>query len=497
MPSLPQIALDPDSPEPMYRQLYDALRKSVLNCTLAPGTRLPATREFARDLGVARNTVMLAFDQLIAEGYLEGRVGAGTYVTRALPDELLSANKPSRRLPSRIGGRELSQRGRLLAATRVSLNPPALAHRRAFRMGMPALDRFPFSEWMRINAKLWHDPQPDLLFYGDPAGYEPLREQIAAYLGAARAVECDPSQVIVVSGAQQALELSSRLLVDPGDPVWIEDPGYLGARAALASSGARLVPVPVDAEGLSVEAGEQRCAEARLAYVTPSHQFPLSVTMTLSRRLALLDWASRTKAWILEDDYDSEYRYAGRPLASLQGLDGYGRVIYIGTFSKVMFPSLRVAYMVVPADLVDAFVAARAIVDRHPPTVEQAALAQFMSQGHLARHIRRMRTLYEERQHMLLAAGRRRLRGLMELQPADTGMHVVGWLPRGVNDAAVSRACSAAGVEASPLSAYALEAKMPPALTLGYSGCDERTIGDGMEVLVQVLGQRASTSRRR
>jgi GntR family transcriptional regulator/MocR family aminotransferase len=243
----------------------------------------------------------------------------------------------------------------------------------------------------------------------------------------------------------------------------------------------------VDDEGIDVDAGIRRCADARVAYVTPSHQFPLSVTMSLPRRLALLDWAARTNAWILEDDFDSEYRYAGRPLASLQGLDGYGRVIYIGTFSKVMFPSLRIGYMVVPPDLVDAFVAARAIVDRHPPLVEQAALAQFMAGGHLARHIRRMRTLYEERQEMLLDAGKRQLRGLIDLQPADTGMHVVGWLPKGAADATVSRAASAGGVEATALSQYCLEAKLPPALTLGYAGCDERVIRDGAGALARVL----------
>jgi GntR family transcriptional regulator/MocR family aminotransferase len=490
MTSLPQIRLDPESPEPMYRQLYNGVRRAVLNRTLAPGTRLPATRELARDLGVARNTVMLAFDQLIAEGYLEGRVGAGTYVTSALPDERLSARAPERRAPKRIDGRALSDRGRKLAKTRVTLNAPAAGVRRAFRMGMPALDAFPFAEWSRITSKFWRKPSPDLLFYGDPAGYEPLREQIATYLGAARAVQCDASQVIVISGSQQALELSARLLVDPGDAVWIEDPGYLGARAALAASEARVVPVPVDAEGIDVDAGVRLCADARVAYVTPSHQFPLSVTMSLARRLALLDWAARADAWILEDDFDSEYRYAGRPLASLQGLDGYGRVIYIGTFSKVMFPSLRIGYMVVPPDLVDAFVAARAIVDRHPPTVEQAALAQFMADGHLARHIRRMRMLYEERQQMLLDAGRRELRGLIDLQPADTGMHVVGWLPAGADDAEIARRCSAAGVEAAALSAYCLDAQLPPALTLGYAACDERTIREGAGALAGVLASR-------
>ncbi|MEX0749989.1 MAG: PLP-dependent aminotransferase family protein, partial [Dehalococcoidia bacterium] len=355
MTSLPQVRLDPGSPEPMYRQLYDAVRKAVLDRTLAPGTRLPATRELARDLGVARNTVMLAFDQLIAEGYVEGRVGAGTYVTDALPDELLSARTPSRSPRRPAAGRALSERGRMLSRTRVTLNPPDQPERRAFRMGMPDFAAFPFREWARITSRLWRDPPHELLFYGDPAGYAPLRAQIAAYVGAARAVQCDVSQVMVVAGSQHALELAARLLVDPGDAVWIEDPGYLGARAALQSSGARLVPVPVDDEGIDVEAGMRRCADARVAYVTPSHQFPLSVTMSLGRRLALLDWAARANAWILEDDFDSEYRYAGRPLASLQGLDGYARVIYIGTFSKVMFPSLRIGYMVVPPDLVDAF----------------------------------------------------------------------------------------------------------------------------------------------
>ena len=241
-----------------------------------------------------------------------------------------------------------------------------------------------------------------LLGYGNPAGYWPLRREIPAHLATARAVRCDPEQVIVVSGSQQALDLASRVLLDPGDAVWIEDPGYMGARGTLAGSGARLVPVPVDEEGLVVAAGIKREPGARLACVTPSHQYPLGVTMSLTRRLELLGWAERSGAWVIEDDYDSEHRYTGRPLEALQGLDAEGRVVYVGTFSKVLFPALRLGYLVVPPDLTGAFTVARELVDRHPPTVEQAVLAEFIAAGHFGRHLRRMRALYAARQEALI-----------------------------------------------------------------------------------------------
>jgi len=310
---------------------------------------------------------------------------------------------------------------------------------------------------------------------------------ISAYLGATRAVRCTWEQVIVVSGSQQALDLAARVLLDPGDAAWVEDPGYAGARGALLGAGARLVPVPVDGDGLDVAAGAQLGAGARLAYVSPSHQYPLGVTMSLSRRLALLGWASRSGAWVLEDDYDSEYRYTGRPLEALQGLDPEGCVIYLGTFSKVLFPALRLGYLVVPPELVDPFTAARELVDRQSPSVEQAVLAEFIAEGHFARHVRRMRVLYAERQATLVEAAARELSGALDVRPAEAGMHLVGWLPGGTDDREASRRAAAEGVEATALSLHGIEPPQRRGLLLGYAAVGEEEIRAGVRRLAASL----------
>ena len=466
--ALAAVALDPAASSPLHRQLYDALRDSVLSGHLAPGSRLASTRAMSVELGVSRNTVMAAFDQLLAEGYLEGRVGAGTFVTRTLPDDALRARRAPAVPPSKgQRGRGVSRRGAALMAAPVTLS--RIGAPRAFRPGMPAIDAFPAEEWSRYVARRWRTGSPALLGYGDAAGYQPLRAAIATHLAVARGVRCDAGQVVIVAGSQQALDLAARVLLDPGDAVWIEDPGYPGARAALAAAGARLVPVPVDAEGLDVAAGVVLEPRAAMVYASPSHQYPLGVTMSLSRRLALLEWARTAGAWVLEDDYDSEYRYAGRPLAALQGLDSDGRVIYLGTFSKVMLPSLRLGYLVLPPDLVDAFVAARAIADRHSPSVDQAALADFIEDGQLERHIRRMRMLYADRQAALIDAARRELGGLLDLTPSEAGMHLVGWLPPGADDRAASLRAADHRVEAPPISQYYIGAPGRPGLALGYA----------------------------
>lgn len=481
------LSLDAESQVPLYRQLYEALRQAILTGQLRAGRRLQSTRELAAELGVSRNTVMNAFEQLLAEGYLEGQVGSGTYVSRALPDDMLYARADAASVRgARRKGRALSGRGQIIAGTLMNASPVP-GHTRAFRLGTPALDAFPFDVWMKLTARHWRYPRRDLLGYGDSAGYAPLREAISEYLGAARAVRCAPDQVIITSGTQQALDLAARLLLDASDSVWIEDPGYLGARSTMVSAGARLVPVPVDDEGLDVAAGANICPSARLVYVSPSHHFPLGVTMSLARRLSLLEWASRAGAWILEDDYDSEYRYSGRPLAALQGLDKEGRVIYLGTFSKILFPSLRLGYMVVPPDLVEAFKNARAILSRFSPSIEQAVLTDFITEGHFASHIRRMRALYQERQQYLIDAARRELGNALELEPNEAGMHLVGRLPDGVDDLAASREANRLGVEAPALSLYCIERGRQSGLLLGYAGYDEREIRKGIRLLAAAL----------
>jgi GntR family transcriptional regulator/MocR family aminotransferase len=491
------LGLDRASGVPLYRQLYDGLRETILSGRLRPGARLPSTRTLAGDLQASRNTVLAAFGQLLAEGYLEGRVGAGTTVAHTLPETHLRARPEAAGL-GRPGRRpRLSRRGALLVGTREALARGAITAR-PFRPGLPGLDAFPFDLWTRLVARRWRGVPRQLLDYGDPAGYAPLREAIAAYLGEARAVRCEAAQVIVVTGAQQAVDLAARVLLDPGDTAWVEDPGYPGARGALVAAGIRPAPVPVDAEGLDVRRGARRAPGARLVYVTPSHQYPLGVTMSLHRRLALLEWASTSGAWVLEDDYDSEYRYAGRPLAALQGLDAARRVIYAGTFSKVLFPALRLGYLIVPPELVDAYVAARALTDRHSPSVTQAALADFIDGGHFARHIRRTRALYAERQAALVRAARRSLGGLLEVAPAEAGMHLMGWLPAGVDDRVAARAALARDVDALPLSSFRARPARRGArggLMLGYAAYAPREIEEGCARLAAALREAGQGKR--
>ena len=479
------LGIDPASAHSRHRQLYEGIRDAILAGRLVSGTRLPSTRTLAHDVGCSRNTVMTAFEQLAAEGYLESRVGAGTTVAGPAPDIALRvAARPAGVRPVAPGRRGLARRGRLLL--RAPVHHRAASPARPFRVGVPALDDTSRNAWTRLVARWTRGMPRQLVEYGDPAGFRPLREAIATYLGEARGVRCTADQVIVVSGSQQGIDLAARVLLDPGDEVWMEDPGYPSARAALAVGGMRVRAIPVDSEGIDVEIGAARAPHARLAYVTPSHQFPLGVTMSLTRRVALLEWARRTGAWILEDDHNSEYRYASRPLAALQGLDPTGCVLYLGTFSKVLFPALRLGYVVAPAHLVDAFVAARALTDRHSPSATQAVLADFIGEGHFTRHVRRHRALYARRQAALVAAAGR-LEGRLDVGASDAGMHMIGWLPEGTDDRAIALAAAARGVDVSPLSAYRVHARGRGGLLLGYAGYSERAIREGVDRLERVL----------
>jgi GntR family transcriptional regulator/MocR family aminotransferase len=486
------IGLARDGPIPLHRQLYEGLREAILTRRLAPGMRLPSTRTLAGELGLSRYTVVDAFRQLCAEGYLEGRVGAGTCVARTLPDDLLHPSLPatSTSVPTRER-RPRSQRsegllalGRPLLSTR--LGPPR--YDEPFQVGVPALDAFPGDLWGRLVARHARAMPASMRGYQHPAGYAPLRRAIASYLTAARGVRCTAEQVIVVNGSQQGVALTAQVLLDPGEAVWMEDPGYPGAKGALVGAGARLIPVPIDAEGLDVEAGKTRCPEARLAFVTPSHQCPLGVTMSLKRRLALLEWAREAGAWVIEDDYDSEYRYVGRPLAALQGSDTAGRVIYAGTFSKVLCPALRLGYLVVPRDLLEAFAAARLFADMHAPLLEQMVLAEFITEGHFARHIRRMRLLYAERQAALVEASRP-LSAWLDVRPSEAGMHLLGWLPGGSDDQAVAQLAARHQVIAHPLSRHYIEPSEQRALLLGYASVPIPASREGVRRLATALAQ--------
>lgn len=485
------IPLNANSSVPLYQQLYDGLREAILTGQLKAKTRLPSTRTLAKELNVSRNTVMNAFEQLLMEGYLEGKVGAGTYIAQTLPDELLHTNFVRERVKEPIQANSgLSKRGELLASIPVSVAQRykiSLDNATPFQNGLPAYDGFPFRMWAKMVSNAWQNLPAKAFGYGASGGYKPLREAVANHLATTRAVKCSPEQVIIVSGSQQALDLTSRLLLDPGDPVWVEDPCYMGAYSALRAAGAKIIPIPVDNEGIDVSQGIIKSLQARLVYVTPSHQFPLGMAMSLARRVALLEWAKSSNAWILEDDYDSDFRYIGRPIASLQGLDSEGRVIYIGTFSKVLSPTLRLGYLVVPPSLVDAFTSARALSDRHSPQVEQMVLTDFIAEGHFSQHIRRMRALYSERQQALVQAAKEYATGLLTVTANETGMHTIGWLPEGSDDIAISKKLISKQIIAYPLSMYSIEAKCPPGLLLGYAGFRPEDIFIAMKKMATVL----------
>jgi GntR family transcriptional regulator / MocR family aminotransferase len=482
---VPPVALDSSGKIPMYSQVSEWFRRAILAGQLRPGQRVPSTRSLAAELKISRIPVTSAYEQLHAEGYLETFVGAGTCVARSIPDDAL---KPA---PGKIGGAAPGQAARTKALRRVSrrvdlLRVPAQTWSNelvAFRMSLPALEHFPIGLWSKLVNRHARKPSRQVLAYGDAKGYAPLREAIAEYLSAARAVRCEPSQVLVTTGSQQGIQLSAQVLLDPDERVWIEEPGYPGARQALLMAGAQLVPVPVDHQGLNVAEGIRRAGGARAAYITPSHQYPLGVTMTAARRMLLLNWAARSGAWIIEDDYDSEYRLGGRPIASLQGLDTDARVIYVGTFSKVMFPALRLGYVVVPKDLIDAFANARDATDQFSSTLYQAVMADFIREGHLARHIRRMRMLYMERRSALVEEIRKQMDGRLEVIGAEAGMHLVALLPKGASDVAVAKKAAKIGISAMPLSSCYLKSPARNGLILGYGGVDARQIRDGMSKL--------------
>jgi len=481
---LPPIALDSNGNLPMYRQLYEWFRRAIVSGQLRPGQRVPSTRILAAELNISRISVSNAYEQLRAEGYLETFVGAGTCVVRSIPTDALKpvfgkVRDASRRVSKSKAPRLVSSRVALMRLPAQTWSNKLVA----FRVNLPALEHFPTGVWSKLVNRHARRPTRQSMAYGDAMGYMPLREAIAEYLGAVRAVRCKPSQILVTTGSQQCLQLSAQVLLDANEPVWMEEPGYLGARQALMMAGAQLVPVPVDHDGLDVAEGIRRGGGARAVYITPSHQYPLGVTMTATRRMLLLNWAARSGAWIIEDDYDSEYRLGGRPIPSLQGLDTGERVIYVGTFSKVMFPALRLGYMVVPEDLVAAFSAARDATDQFSSTLYQAVMTDFIREGHFARHIRKMRMLYLERRTALVEGIQSQMGDKLEVIGAEAGMHLLALLPLGVSDAALAKKAAEMGISAMPLSACYLKPPVRGGLILGYGGTDARQIRDGIRKL--------------
>ncbi|MGR3715777.1 MAG: MocR-like pyridoxine biosynthesis transcription factor PdxR [Thermohalobaculum sp.] len=461
---LSMVDIDREAPVPLYQQLDSALRKAVLSGSLKAGARLPATRSLAEDLGISRLTVQNVYEQLVAEGYFLSRRGSGTYVASIaaenLPPQRLGAGRAV--APRR---QRLSQRSLMIERTRATTR---LGEVKPFRPGVPALDLFPRRAWAQCWSAAVNKSPPGAYGYGDMAGSLRLRQAIADHLGDARGVNCDAGQVIITTGAQQAFSLIAFSLLDPGVVTWIEDPGHIAARDAMTSLSAQVFPVPIDAEGLDLDYAVARYQTPWLIFVTPSHQHPLGVTMSLRRRMALLNYANSVGAWIVEDDYDSEFRYRGRPLAALQGLDENEVVLYVGSFSKTLFPGLRLGYLVAPPDLVDVFMAAQGILIQGVSSIAQEAVATFIEQGRFAAHIRKMRLAYRERSDRLVEVLCSEAGGLLNPVPPQAGMHLLAELD-GIDEGTACEAIWNAGVDALPLSIYSVTAPVSPALVLGFA----------------------------
>ena len=484
----PLVSLERRTRRPLQSQIYEALRSAIAERRLGAGARIPSTRALAVELHVSRIPVLNAYAQLLAEGYLESRTGAGTFVSSSLPGVAGATGGPK-------GEARHAKRGARKTAARALRIPRYeqlawLGGQGAFNLSEADTSSFPFRAWARLAARYWRTMRTRPLVYGDAKGLRELREAIAGYLRAARSVRCEWEQILIVSGSQQGLDLTARVLLEEEDAAWIEEPGYWLAREALASIGNRIVPVPVDAEGLVVARGIEMAPRARAAFVAPSHQFPLGATMSASRRMQLLEWAEKAGAWIVEDDYDSEYRYDNKPIASLQGLDRSERVIYVGTFSKVMFPALRVGYVVAPGDLADRFAAVRHAMDVSPAHQNQAVLAEFIREGHFSRHIRRMRQIYDERREELVRCVQEELGDAAQIHGARAGMYLTVTLGKGYRDREVSAWAAKEGLWLWPLSQTYAGRAARQGFVLGFGGTPAREIAPAVGRLKQILRAR-------
>ncbi|NML22636.1 PLP-dependent aminotransferase family protein [Pseudoflavitalea sp. G-6-1-2] len=463
------IRLSRNSDQPLYMQLYAQLRDKIKGGQLQPGDRIPSSRAFSIELGVSRIIVSQCFEQLIMEGYFEARTGSGTFVAAVLPEQLLQVrNGQSPATKSREkNNRQQNTTPRtdttaIILGSRIEDNP--------FQIGLPALDKFPFQTWQKVAANILKQLKQYHLGYEDSFGYPGLRQKIADYLRVARGVNCDADQVVVVTGSQQTLNLVLQVLLKPGDKVWIEDPGYYGAKLAFEYTQMKLCPVPVDKDGMNVTYGIQHFPDAKLAYVTPTHQFPLGVTLSDKRRQQLLQWAHENNSWILEDDYDSEYRYEGLPAPCLQHYDQHARVIYTGTFSKVLFPGLRLAYLVLPSsEMIKPFKKIKEIVDRQSPALEQYILHDFMEQGYFTRHIHKMRLLYAERRIVLMRLLQQQLTPYLDIIDMGCGMHLVCKLNPKVNSELLKNEIRERKIKVSFVDNYTLQHPQQPAILLGFT----------------------------
>ena len=489
------IKIDRTSHQSVSTQLCVALRKLILEGAFRAGERLPASRTLSRELGLSRTTIIEAFDRLVAEGLVESHTGSGTFVS-----QVLATTRPKTPQPDVASVVRIAPTLSRLMAQSVNRfgDRQRLPHLpRAFTTALPAFDAFPMAQWARLSAKYLRGARDDIMGYGDPYGLPQLRRALAAHLRANRGISCDPGQLFIVGGAQQAFHLIGSTLLNPGEKVWFENPGAIGARNSLIACGAELVPVPVDGEGLRVDEAWRLSPQFRLAFVTPSHQQPLGCVMSLERRFALLHAAEQAGAWVIEDDYDGEFFFGGRPPPTLKSVDTTGLVIYVGTFSKSLFPSLRLGYLLAPPALVDTF---RAIMNSYVqgvPSHTQGVVAEFIDEGHFSVHVRRMRAVYLERHQALVAASQQHLSGLLDIVPTHSGLHTIGHLPPRVSEAAVARDADLKQVTASPIGRYALSPVDVNGLVLGFGGVSPKLIDSGARVLAQVLESRVAPSAAR
>jgi GntR family transcriptional regulator / MocR family aminotransferase len=484
--SVDVTGLDTQLGQPTYVRICERIRTAITSGALAPNARLPSSRMLAKDFGVARNTIEWALGQLVADGYIVRRPGSGSFVAARLPERDAPPLAPKRINASKAGGteRRLSQRAQALRNYPGHYRPITAI---PFTPSLPPIDLFPRKIWNRLLEREAGRPGNDYWAYGASNGLPALREAIAAHASAMRATRCSPDEVIVVTSTQQAAELAGKVLADPGDRAWVEMLGYQPVQHCLRAAGLEVVHVPVDEEGLDVSAGRKLEPKARLAYVTPSHQYPLGYEMSLERRKALLKWALEADAYVVEDDYDGDYRYTGRPIASLQGMDGSGRVIYVGSFNKILFPALRIAYAIVPEPLVSAFVDAKHVADGHTALLAQGALAAFIQEGHLARHLRKTRAIYDERRLAFLEEAKV-LADVLEFGPVTAGMHVTALFKdkaRRIDDRVVAAECARAGVDVHPLSKYGATPR--GGLVFGFAIASRAASRSGLEVVRRVI----------
>ncbi|HZZ10537.1 MAG TPA: PLP-dependent aminotransferase family protein [Paraburkholderia sp.] len=483
--------LDRGNGQPIYRQLHRLLQQAILSRELAAGVKVPSSRLLAQELGIGRNTVTQVYEQLALEGYVSSATGRGTFVDDSAPDEIvgvpeMSAANAAPAAPEPLpleARRALSARGsRLVAGAGVSKRQWG-----AFMPGVPDVTRFPARVWSRLQNKYWRRLRPDLLTYAPGGGLASLRHALADYLRTARSVRCAPEQIIITTGIHQSVDLAVRLLSDPGDVIWTEDPCYWGVRSVLHVSGLQSRPIAVDEEGINPSA-DDLAQPPKLMLVTPSHQYPLGMVMSLARRRMLLEYARQNQCWIIEDDYDSEFRYGSRPLASLQGLDTAGQVIYVGSFGKTLFPGLRIGYLVVPEALAESFATASAELYREGQLLQQAVLAEFIAEGHFTSHIRKMRTLYGQRRQTLLDAAGQRYGDALPAVGGDAGLHLVMQLPEGSDDRAVATAALARNIVVRPLSGYyAQPSRAPSGLLIGYACVPDEEIAPCFNTLADAI----------